>query len=195
MRYLHACVRVTVFRYVGERRRKKIQSHPFGSVDGKTAEEGNPKITRPDSNGDMSFCTADVALRTPFSPRAKEERATIIITHADLPVYLYTRQTNYLYAFYRHHYTQKGEIYLIRRATMNAVNSPSVYRRRNHNISRRFFFIVMSPLYGTPKNVCGLAVRCICITEHVLIKNKRRTTFVLSIRMTTRCYVSPRVSH
>lgn len=80
----------------GERRWKKIQFHPLESVDGKTAEEGNPKITRPDSNGDVSFCAADAALRTPFSTRAKEERATIIITHADQTgVFIYS--TNQLF--------------------------------------------------------------------------------------------------
>lgn len=57
------------------------------------------------------------------------------------------------------------------------------------------FFIVMFPLYGTPKNVCGFAVRCMRTSEHVSIENARRTMFVLSVRTTIRWYVSPRVSH
>lgn len=121
--YTRACASLC-FGMLGERRRKKDSVPPLGSVDGKTAEEGNPKITRPDSNGDVSFCTVDAAFRTPFSTRAKEERATIIITRADRPVYLYTRQTNYLYAFYRRHYTREKKIYLIRRAIMDSAIPP-----------------------------------------------------------------------
>lgn len=165
MRYLHACVHVTVFRYVGARRRKKIQFHPLGSVDGKTAEEGNPKITRPDSNGDVSFCTADAALQTPFSMWPREERTTIIITHADRLVYLYTRPTNYLYAFYRRHYTQEGKIYLIRRAIMDAVNSPQrVPPKKSQHITSFLFLLLCFP-FTVPIKTCAVLPFDVCAQQ------------------------------